>query len=485
MAVKSMLASKNASQPRLRYKLSFYIGGSIFAVATYLAGTWLYRLEAESWKNAHLKLTFKDVISGIYPVHLFTFVAWFVGCLSLAILLGYLFDREVRFRQAAENKANIDGLTHLYNHRYFQERFHAEIERARRYQRPLSLIILDIDDFKSFNDRYGHQEGDRLLAWFGNILNGATREIDICARYGGEEFAIILPETDLQEASAVAERIVSTVSSSSSPRFPRQVTVSAGIADFPEHGQTRHAMILSADVALYYAKLSGKNRACIYDKAMTKVYRTTPERLQSLLTEEDLGAIEALSAAVDAKDQCTHHHSETVSKLAIQLGQKMNLPSNELENLRAAALLHDIGKLGMPDKILKKKGPLQLDEWRYVENHPKIGSQILEKVQQLSSVVPTVRHHHERFDGHGYPAGLSGKDIPLLARIVAVADAYDAMVSDRNYRKALTPEQALEEIVRCSGTQFDPEIVEVFVNLMREQLGKQTDSEISEERKAA
>lgn len=478
-------ARQNNTEPKLRYKLSFYIGGSIFAVTTYVIGTWAYRLEAVSWRNAHSKLTISEVINGVFPIHMFTFIAWFIGCLSLSVLLGYLFDREVRFRHAAENKANIDGLTHLFNHRYFQERFFAEIERARRYGRPLSLIILDLDDFKSFNDRYGHQEGDKLLSWFGNVLNGATREIDICARYGGEEFAIILPETEQSEAAAVAERIINTVAASSSSRFPRQITVSAGIADFPNHGQTRHAMILSADIALYYAKLSGKNRACIYDPAMAKVYRTTPERLQSLLTEEDVGAIEALSAAVDAKDKYTHHHSETVSKLAIQIGQKLNLPSNELENLRVAALLHDIGKLGMPDKILKKKGPLQLDEWRYVENHPKIGSQILEKVQQLNSVVPTVRHHHERFDGHGYPAGLSGKDIPLLARIIAVADAYDAMVSDRNYRKALAPEQAIEEIVRCSGTQFDPEIVEIFVSLINDHLDRSAEIEEMVQRKAA
>ena len=189
-----------------------------------------------------------------------------------------------------------------------------------------------------------------------------------------------------------------------------------------------------------------------------------------LLSEEDVEAIEALSTTVDARDQCTHGHSDSVARYAVQIGTSMGLPQQEMENLRVAALLHDIGKLGMPEKILLKNGPLELAEWQYVENHPKIGSQILEKVQQLRSIVPTVRHHHERYDGHGYPYGLSGKDIPLLARIIAVADSFDAMISDRHYRKALSPEQALEEMRRCAGTQFDPEIVEVFAKMVEEEL---------------
>ena len=481
MAMSHAGAYYPSEQPRLSYKLAFYIGGVAFAVAAYVLVMWAYRLEADSWRNATSQLTFHDVIVGVLPVHLFTFVAWCVVFTAVSILLGYLFDREVRFRKKAEEKANIDGLTELYNHRYFQDRLYTEIERARRYERPLSLVILDIDDFKAFNDKQGHQEGDRLLSWFAKTCVQQVREIDICARYGGEEFAIILPETELPEAIEVAERVRVALGEGSKTVFPAAVTISSGVASFPDHGPTRHALILAADVALFYAKHSGKNRVCPYQPSLTKVYRATPERLQGLLSDEDIGAIEALSNAVDSKDQTTHGHSGAVSRYAMEMGEKLNLPAQELESLHAAALLHDIGKLGMPERILRKKGPLQIEEWQYVENHPKIGSQILEKVQQLGSIVPTVRHHHERFDGHGYPAGLSGKDIPLLSRIIAIADSFDAMISDRNYRKAISPEQALEEIKRCSGTQFDPDLVEIFVKQVEAQLAAQKEESADED----
>jgi len=209
---KSYVGTYNAvRQPRLGYKLSFYIGGIIFAALTYMFGTWAYRLEAVSWQDATSKLTFHEVIIGVLPVHLFTFIGWCVGCTALAMLLCYLFDREVQFRHGAEEKANIDGLTNLYNHRYFQDRLYTEIERARRYDRSLSLVMLDVDDFKAFNDRHGHQEGDRLLTWFAKTCKEAMREIDICARYGGEEIAIILPEASRPEAIAAAERILEYV----------------------------------------------------------------------------------------------------------------------------------------------------------------------------------------------------------------------------------------------------------------------------------
>lgn len=484
MAVLRSALYPTSTQPRLSYKLSFYIGGVVFAAGTYLFGTWLYRLEAVSWRDAASKLTARDVLSGMLPMHLFTFAIWCVSCLAVAVLLGYLFEREVFYRRKAEEKANTDGLTGLYNHRYFQERLHTEIERARRYERPLSLIMLDLDNFKAFNDQHGHQEGDRLLAWLAAMCKREMREIDICARYGGEEFTIILPETPLPDAFAAAERLIRLVENESSAQFSQQITASAGVASFPDHGQSRHAVILSADVAMYRAKQDGKNRVCSYQSDLAREYRATPERLQMLLSQEDLGAIEALSAAVDAKDPYTHHHSESVTSYALELGQRLMLPAQEIENLRAAALLHDIGKLGMPDKVLRKKGPLQLDEWQHVENHPKIGSRILERVQQLSSIVPGVRHHHERYDGHGYPSGLSGKDIPLQARIIAIADAFDAMTSHRNYRSALSPERALEELRQCAGDQFDPELVEIFVSMVEEQLQRH-EKAYEEERKAA
>lgn len=439
----------------------------IFAVATYAIGVWGYSAESAAMGQKPLPSLLLQ-IEEILPRHPFTFIAWACGITGLSVIIGYLFDRQVYFRRRAEMKANVDGLTGCYNHRCFQDRLTAEIERAQRYGRRLALVMFDLDDFKAFNDRRGHQEGDRLLSWFGEICRANIRTIDVLARYGGEEFVVILPEAGAEEAKVAADRIREVLERDASLKFPgvASVTVSAGIAAYPEHGQTRHNIILNADTALYYAKRTGKNKALIYEESFKQSYRTSSDTLKALLVDQPMDAIEALSAAVDAKDRFTKGHSDAVTRYSLALASKLGLSPTEIENLKAAALLHDIGKISTPESILHKPGPLKMDEWQMIEDHPKIGSEILEKVQQLSSIVPAVRHHHERYDGLGYPNGLSGKNIPLIARIIGLADAYDAMISDRTYRNALSKEDALEEIKRCAGTQFDPELVDLFVEII-------------------
>lgn len=458
-----------ANSPSVTYRLTSYFVGMTLAAASFAVGMWAYTAESAAMGQGPMPSLWLQ-IKDIWPRHPFTFIGWVILVTAFSVVIGYLFDREVFYRRCAEMKANVDGLTGSYNHRYFQDRLGVEMERAQRYCRKLALIMFDLDDFKAFNDRCGHQEGDRLLMWFSEVCKSRIRSIDIFARYGGEEFAVILPEASLEDAHLVANRIREALEQASASYFPSAppVTVSAGVAAFPEHGQTRHTLILNADTALYYAKHSGKNKAAAYEETFKKVYRTTPERLRALLSDNNMGAIEALSAAVDAKDHYTHGHSAAVTRYSLILGSKLGLSPADMESLKAAALLHDIGKIGTPDSILQKPGPLKLDEWQVIEDHPKIGSQILEKVQQLNAIVPAVRHHHERFDGLGYPNGLSGKTIPLVARIIALADAYDAMVSERTYRSALPVEEALEEIQRCAGTQFDPELVNLFVSAFQE-----------------
>lgn len=457
----------------LRYRLIFYLGGSIFATVSYIAGLWAYGAESASWGDVQLSQALLRDLTAKFNSHLLTFIGWEIICTVFAVGIGYLFDKEVYYRRKAEEKANVDGLTDTYNHRYFQDRLNSEMERASRYERPLSLIMLDLDNFKAFNDTWGHQEGDKLLKWFADTCNKCIRGIDILARYGGEEFVVILPETSTEEAIAVADRIRQTTQDQSSMVFSKskETTVSAGVASFPLHATTRHALVLNADVALYYAKLQGRNRCVVYEEKCHKTYRTKPELVKTLLSDDDMGAIEALGAVVDAREPHSKGHSVSVMRMAVMLAETMGLCAEETNNLRAAALLHDLGKIGTPEEVLGKVEPLQGDEWQQIENHAGLGSSILKRVQQMgNSISIGVKHHHERYDGKGYPNGLTGKNIPLFARIIAIADAFDAMTNARSYRQALTADEALEELRRCSGTQFDPELVEMFIDhVLREQ----------------
>lgn len=465
----------------LKYRLIFYTGGFVFAFISYMVGLWAYEVESVGWGEIALYRAIARNLVDTFQSHRLTFFLWELVCTGIALTIGYLFDREVYYRQKAEERANIDGLTGLYNHRYFQERLTAEIERAARYDRTLSLIILDIDDFKLFNDTWGHQEGDKLLTLFAALCARCVRAMDVIARYGGEEFVIIMPETSSEEALAAAERIREYTEKQTASVFGRNrgATVSAGIASYPEHGTSRHALILNADAALYFAKQRGKNRCYIYEQDHHRLYRAASSHVHSSPIDDDFQAIEALGASVDALDKYSRGHSQNVMQLSVALGEKLGLSAEEIGNLRVAALLHDLGKVGTPRELREKTEPLSKEEWVLLRDHAGLGSRILKRVQQMKSIGPGIKHHHERFDGTGYPNGLAGPNIPLMARVIAIADAYDAMVSERPYRKAKTREEAIEELRRCAGTQFDPELVEVFIKMLEEE------SQSSGEEKAA
>ena len=363
----------------------------------------------------------------------------------------------------ARQRANTDELTGLFNHRFFHQRLDEEIARCSRFGHIFSLIFLDLDLFKTYNDVHGHLAGDDILVQVAQHIKSSIRSVDIGARYGGDEFAVLLPQTSLDDAYKVAERIRRRIEiQTESKGLP--LTCSCGIASWPTDGVMREEIIRAADAALYYTKQVGRNRISLASEvALSQVLKM---EVKTENTTAVLSTIYALAATVDAKDHYTYGHSKKVAKYAADIAYALGYSEDRMAIIRAAALLHDIGKIGISDRLLVKTGPLSDEDWEPIMAHPNLGVAILKHVEGLKECLAAVQYHHEHYDGTGYPAGLKEDNIPLDARILAVADAYDAMTSLRPYRPGkLTHEQALAELRRCAGTQFDPKIVAAFTNI--------------------
>ncbi len=388
--------------------------------------------------------------------------------MSMASQAGIIIENAQLYSQALV-RANTDGLTGLYNHRHFHERLEQEIARGSRFGTMFSLIILDIDFFKAYNDIYGHLAGDEVLRRIGGYIDSSIRSIDLAFRYGGEEFVIILPETRLDDAYRVAELIRKTIEAQTSSRA-MPITTSLGIANWPLDGVMKEEIIARADTALYQAKQAGRNRTCLSSDAGKP--KTPLIGIELEARPRALSMIYALAATVDAKDHYTYGHSRKVSDYSVVIAEALGLPQDRIAMICAAGLLHDIGKIGIPDSILSKKGPLTDEEWEVVRAHPELGVEILRHVIDLVNCLPAILHHHEHYDGKGYPSGLKDENIPLEARILAIADAYDAMTSRRPYREQLSPQQALNELKRSTGTQFNPELVDAFCKIIEPTLSK-------------
>jgi diguanylate cyclase (GGDEF)-like protein len=358
-------------------------------------------------------------------------------------------------------KARIDELTGLYNRRHFEEIIQQEIDRHARYGSIFSLAFVDLDEFKNYNDSLGHVAGDVILEQIGKVILTTIRNVDSAFRYGGDEFAVIMPNTTIDNASTVIERIRLRIESEYGSMKQIPVTSSFGLAAWPSDGLTKDHIVNAADKALYYAKRTGGNRACLVSQMLPSLSEPTEKMTKS--DKEVLNIIYALASTIEARDTYTYGHSRKVQFYAVLLAEALKLPAEKVAIVSHAALLHDIGKIGIYDGVLNKPGRLDIKEMELIKTHPDLSRTIVGHVDSLTPCLPAIHQHHERWDGTGYPNGLKGEAICLEGRILAIADAFDAMTSKRPYREPLSTKKAIQELKNGAGTQFDPRLVEIFI----------------------
>lgn len=389
--------------------------------------------------------------------------------ITAATLLTYLRTRVERLLARLTDAARTDPLTGLPNRVALHEAVEREIERAAPHGRPLSVVVIDLDRFNRINERHGIRAGDQVLHRLATLLEERTRLMDVVARSGGEEFAIVLPEMDPHSAFLFAEEILQAIRQTFvKPQI--QITASAGVASYPEHSQDLAGLLGNSDHALRAAKALGRDRAVIYSPEVTGVLGAVSGR-RNVESQAHLATVLSLAEALDQRDSGTAKHSQTVGRLCEMMAIELGMDEDRVQRIRLAGVLHDIGKIGVPDSILCKPGPLTDEEMAQMKRHPELGARILSS-RELDDVREWILAHHERPDGSGYPRGLTADQIPIEASILAVGDAYEAMTSDRVYRMAIGPERAREELIRWSGKQFSREVVKAFLRALdRERVG--------------
>ncbi len=444
----------------------------IAALVAAIVGVSLTAILVAAWfrfRFASLVKAAERIATGDYSTSVSVRHSGLEGRLAIAVngIAGALAD--------THDRATVDRLTGVANRQALLAALFSEVERATRYERPLSVAFVDVDHFKAVNDSYGHAAGDIVLRGVAQTIALNLRASDMIGRYGGEEFMLILTETGVEEGSVLTEKLRTLVERE---RYHVKgagdiaVTISIGIVGGSGQQLRMETLVRDADAAMYSAKSLGRNQTYIFaepddDARVPRAPISAAGRAQAM--EIGRQAREAATASLTSALATLPHYrgqpSPLIAMIAVSLARQLRLPDAEIDRLRVAALLHDVGKIAVPEEILEKPSALTSAEWRTVVQHPRIGQVILEQAAALKDAVPIILHHHERYAGHGYPFGLRANEIPLGARIVAIADAYDAMTHDRPYKAAVSHDQAVAELRRHAGTQFDPELVELFCDM--------------------
>lgn len=390
--------------------------------------------------------------------------------LSLSILLSHAFRQLFVMYQTIEEKANTDQRTGLFNHSYFESMLENELTVARTQGTPLCLGLIDIDDFKKYNDRFGHLQGDSLLALLGDFLIRKTEGTPVTAfRYGGEEFTLLMPGMDLDESYRFMNKLRKQLNDTPFEGvevFPHGcLSFSAGVAPYQVDMYNKSQLVDQADKALYYAKKQGKNN----------VHRhgSNDGMEHEIDLVQDVRDIEQQLNLFRYKDMDTFKHSKRVYKYALDISEVLTLDNAEKRRFVLGALIHDIGKLEIPWSILNKKEKLTAEEWETIKGHVTWGKQMVITNDRFADLIPYIELHHERYDGKGYPYGLKGYEIPRLCRMLTVIDSFDAMTTERPYQETKNVEEAIRELRACSGSQFDPELAELFIRYIEKRTAQQ------------
>ena len=378
--------------------------------------------------------------------------------------LGYYVRLEKSHIQDLTEYANIDGLTGAFNHRYFYELIDCIYEDSMKNNSQLSLLMIDVDYFKKYNDMYGHSKGDELLKEITSILRKSLRTSDLLCRYGGDEFCIILPNTDKEQASHIANTLREDVyqyECSGQEYLPNgRLTISIGVSTLNNESENCKVFIENADMALYRAKFLRKNKVEVYSSIFDQV-----KEIDTMNTDllENIRPLKTLITVINSRDTYTYKHVERVFNYCSIIADFFNLSVADKRLLLYAAYLHDLGKINVSKEILVADNKLTKEQWEELKKHPQDSADIISQIEGFKDVVPIVLQHHERYDGTGYPNGLQGENICYLARILTVVDSFDAMTNQRTYQKVKTFDEAFKEIERCKGTQFDPIIADKFI----------------------